>query len=469
MNEQTNCHSDLQVAEALRAIAGPVFAAIWADRAHGPTLVVHVSAGESQRQLKETILNALQNVTASKVQVRFHRPSSLLAAKSLEALVARLGGGRVAYDPTGSLVRANGLVAASRAVRGSLSERISGLYYAPLLRTFYVTLSKARVVLGEKVKLSDLAQIEHSVLGAISAAFAGSDTVCPAVRIGFGLPNTRLVPVDASSVIGWGARVAQAARQYWKPVTVAALFGFGAASVAQAQDPAVSESNLKIRGSFGEVIDDYSWNVEGAFTAPLGDRFGLQIEGGVGAQDGDSHYGAAAHLFMRDPESYLVGVFGAYGEADTFNIDATRLGGEFEFYLNDLTISGLAGYQFSSILGDKAFGGLDFKWYASDNFAITAGALGDEDQTFGRARLEWQPGFAALPGLAFNAEGTFGEDDYQSIMGGLTYYFGTPVTLKDRHRRQDPESALFGLFQATQAEKARLDAFYAQTPPPPPN
>jgi hypothetical protein len=44
-------------------------------------------------------------------------------------------------------------------------------------------------------------------------------------------------------------------------------------------------------------------------------------------------------------------------------------------------------------------------------------------------------------------------------MGGLTYYFGTPATLKDRHRRQDPESVLIYLRKSVEAEQARLAAY----------
>jgi hypothetical protein len=406
-------------------------------------------------------VSSLCGVTNAAVKVKFHSASSLLSSRSLEAFVARLGGDRVAYDPTGSMSRALGLVQASRVVRAALKERTSGLYYAPLLRTFYVTLDRSRVSQGDKVQISELAAIERAVLESLSSAFAGAGAACPSVRVGFGLPSASLVPVDAQSVVGWGQRLLLSVRRYWKPVTVAAMFGFGAVAPAAAQDPAVSEANLKVRGSFGEIIDDYTWNAEGAFTAPLGEKFGLMIEGGGGASNGNGYYGAAAHLFTRDPDSYLLGVFGAYSEGSSFDIDATRVGGEFEFYLNEITISGMAGYQFSQSLGDKTFGSFDLKWYATNNFAVTAGVSADEDRTLGRARLEWQPGFAALPGLAFHADGAFGEDDYQSIMGGLTYYFGSPVDLKDRHRRQDPDSALFGLFQSVRQEQQRLCAQYA--------
>jgi hypothetical protein len=46
-------------------------------------------------------------------------------------------------------------------------------------------------------------------------------------------------------------------------------------------------------------------------------------------------------------------------------------------------------------------------------------------------------------------------------MAGMTYYFGTDAGLKDRHRKQDPDSALFGLFQSVEAEREALAAFYA--------
>ena len=449
-----------KIVEALRLVAGPIFAAVLTESGAQALLTVHASSGPERRKLKASILDSLVGFPEYRIRVRFHKPADLLSAKSLEAFVAKLGGQQIVYDPTGALVRAKGLVDASRAVRSSLNEHINGLYYAPLLRTFYVTLKKERVVSGDKVRLSDLASIQNAVLEAISSAFITASAECPAVRVGFGLPAASLVPVDRLSIMNWSARLGLAVRRYWRPITVAALFGFGTTTAAHSQEAAVSESNLKVKGSFGEVIDDYTWTVDGAFTAPLGERFGLQVEGGAGASGGQDYYGAAAHLFARDPESYLIGVFGAYSEGSDFNVDAFRTGGEFEFYLNQLTVSGTAGYQFSQTLGDKVFGSFDLKWYVTHNVAITAGALGDEDRVFGRGKLEWQPGFAALPGLAFHADGVWGDDDYQSIMGGLTYYFGSPASLKDRHRKQDPDSALFGLFQAVQAEQEKLCALY---------
>ncbi|MEQ1755686.1 MAG: hypothetical protein ABL973_16315 [Micropepsaceae bacterium] len=448
--------TDVAIAELLRAIPGPIFAATLHPDSEQPSIQIHVARSGSTRAMTRLINSTLAPVTTARVQIKFHRPARLLRAKSLEALVATLTKGRIVYDPTNSFLGAVRLLETSQSLRALLHTRLRGVYYAPLLRTMYISLERAQVERAGKIALSTLTDIECVVAAVVQTCFADSDVSAPQIRVGFGLPETRLVPVDRLSEQGLRARTADFIRRHWKPVAIAALLGLGGSEAAVASEPAVSEPNFKARGSFGEVVDDYTWDVEGAFTVPLGESFGAVIEGGGGAQDGNGYVGAAGHIFMRDPESFMLGVFGGYSEGTEFDVDATRLGGEFEFYLNEITLSGSAGYQFSQALGDKTFGSFDIKWYVSRNFAISGGAFGDADKTFGRGRLEWQPGFAALPGLAFNINGMWGEDDYQSIMGGLTYYFGTPVDLIDRHRRQDPESALFGLLQSVQHEQAKI-------------
>lgn len=456
---------DVEIAKTLMSISGPVFAAVRKESASAE-LVVHASRSGDWARLRSEILTRLSLEGVTDVKVQFHNPSKLARAKSLQAFVSSVSDGRIVYDPTGALARGRALVETTYALRASLGSRAKSFFYAPMLRSLVVVLRKPNVKAGETLAVADMAQIEASVIQAVKNNFASLEGMAPSVRVGFSTPKALLVPVDRMSVAGLIERIAHSAKTYWKPAAVAALFGFGSVAPAAAQDPAVSEPNLKLRGSFGEVIDDYAWNVEGAFTAPLGERFGFAAEAGYAQQDDNESWSTAGHLFARDPESYLIGLFAAYAEGNEFDIDATRVGGEFELYLDNVTLSGHAGYQFSSSLGDKAVGGIDFKWYADQNFAISAGAFGDEDATYGRGRLEWQPGFAALPGLAFNVDGVIGEDDYHSVMGGLTYYFGTPVSLKDRHRRQDPESALFSILQSVRLEQERLAKQYG---PPTPN
>lgn len=204
------------VGEALRTVEGPIFAATWIERRHARQLVVHVSSVSGRRQLKSTIINVLKNIGAENAAVRFHAASALMSPRSLEGLVAKLAQGEIAYDPTQSLARAKALVTASHAVRASLSDKLRGLFYAPQLRTYYVTLEPSRVIAGDKVKVAELATIERAVVTAVTSAFGDQEP--PAVRVGFGLPATSLVAVDHQSVTGGDTGFVRFVKRYWKPL-----------------------------------------------------------------------------------------------------------------------------------------------------------------------------------------------------------------------------------------------------------
>jgi hypothetical protein len=249
---------------------------------------------------------------------------------------------------------------------------------------------------------------------------------------------------------------------------------------AFARDPAVSETNLKVTTTAGSADGESAWLGVAGLTAPLSPMWGVQGEAGVMGVDGDTSYGLAGHVFKRDPESYLAGVFLAYASEDEFSLEATRLGAEAEFYTGQVTILLKAGYQFSDIIEDTVFGEAELHWYASDNFRLAGGLSLQEDMTLGHADAEWMIGSTSLPGLALRASVTVGEDDYDSVMGGITWYFGSDASLKDRHRRQDPDSALFNLFHAVQDARVGLcepveqnmmksgPSLDCNAPPPPP-
>jgi hypothetical protein len=445
--------------ERLRSIAAPIFAAVERDAATGRVWTVHAASVPRRSEVKKQILAVLAGRSTAKIKIRFHKAAELLAPRSLERLVKRFGDGQIFYDPTGSIERARAMVAAGRAIREALGPKASGIYYAPRLRTMFVALSARQIAAGDKFKVGALAEVERALLVAVKDAFRTSMADCPALRVGFGLPSTELVAIDQRSVASFGTRVVRAVRRYWKPIAVATLFGFGA-STASARDPAVSQTNLKITGTGGESNSDSAWFVNAALTAPIGRSWGFQLEGAGSGSSNDTTYGAGAHLFTRDPESYLLGLFAAYASEDKFDLDATRLGAEAELYLNQVSILVDAGYQFSDNVGDTAFGDIELRWYVTDNFMLSGGGSFDENNSIARGSVEWQPGFSALPGLAFRVDGAVGDDDYDSIMGGITYYFGADASLKDRHRRQDPGSALLGLLTSVQQEQQKLCAQY---------
>lgn len=246
-------------------------------------------------------------------------------------------------------------------------------------------------------------------------------------------------------------------RRTMKPLAVATLLGLVSAA-AVAADPAVNQTNLKFTGLGGEVAGESAWSGVASLTSPIGQEWGLQIEGGVGGAESDTMVGAALHLFSRDPDSYLVGLFAAHTTESDLDIDVTKVGAEAEIYLQQITVLAKAGYQFSEDVSDTAFASVDVRWYATDNFTITAGSDVTRHNTIGRLEIEYQPDIANMPGLALNVRGAIGDNDYDSVMAGVTYYFGTDASLKDRHRKQDPDSALFSLFQSVQAERDALVA-----------
>jgi hypothetical protein len=222
----------------------------------------------------------------------------------------------------------------------------------------------------------------------------------------------------------------------------------------------VSEPNLKVVAQAGENSSESAWVIGGGLTLPVGQQWGLQIEGGAAGIGDDTIYGTAAHLFTRDPDAYLLGLYAAYASEENFGMEATRVGAEAEIYLNQISILAKAGYQFSDTVTEGFVGDIELKWYLSDNFAVSAGAGIDEASTLAHGSIEWQPGFSALPGLAFRVDGSLGEDDYHSILGGISYYFGTDASLKNRHRRQDPELELIKLFKNIEIEREKLCTQY---------
>lgn len=255
-------------------------------------------------------------------------------------------------------------------------------------------------------------------------------------------------------------RLSSFVRPFW--VHAAAVVAIGcAATPALADGPAVSATNLKVTAAGGSVTDEGAWEGVAALTAPLSQTWGFQGEAGFFGVDDDSAWGLAGHAFKRDPDSYLVGLFAAYAHEDDFDFEVSRIGAEAEFYLDQVTLLVHGGYQFADLIDDSAFGGAEVRWYATDNFALGAGVNFADDSAVGLAHAEWLLGGTALPGLALRIEGAVGDDDFDSVMGGLTYYFGPDASLKDRHRRQDPDSALFNLFQAIEQERAG-----ACVPPP---
>jgi hypothetical protein len=271
-----------------------------------------------------------------------------------------------------------------------------------------------------------------------------------------------LVPVDRASVVRVGSIFASLRKTAWISA-LAGLFGFGT-SAAMAEGPAVDEPNLKVMGFGASTDGEGSAGAAAAFTAPLGEQFGVWVEGGFNAGDQDTTWGLGTQLFWRDPDSALIGVNAYWAETDidtpigSVTLDGGRVGAFAELYFDQLTLLAAAGAQFGDL--ESGYGSLDLRWYLTDNFYASIGGEVLENNSTGRMQIEFQPAFDSLPGLSLFARGVIGEDDYDAVYGGIIYYFGRPHTLKDFHRRSDPDFMLLALFDQLEAEKQRLGYGY---------
>lgn len=222
---------------------------------------------------------------------------------------------------------------------------------------------------------------------------------------------------------------------------------------------AVSGINGKLDAAAGYLEDDdeNGGRFQGVATLsmPVGCLLGAQIDLGGGDLDGDGYFSAQGHLFIRDPSSYLVGIQAQY--VNLSGDDIFRVGPEFELYLDNITFSGVASFETSNhdLSDDDFVGGLQAAFYATENFALTAGYRHFLDTDAGAIGFEYQP--ESLP-VSFYADAMAGTDDYLSIVGGVRFYFGgEEKSLIRRHREDDPWNLMLWLRQAAEAAAAACD------------
>jgi hypothetical protein len=178
----------------------------------------------------------------------------------------------------------------------------------------------------------------------------------------------------------------------------------------------------------------------------LGDRFGAQLDVGLAT---DQYYGAALHLFARDPSMGLVGIVGS--AESQYGVTMNRIGAEVEYYLNDnFTISARAGYQ-GGTSPNGAFGRLDVKFYPDPNLALTGGVEAQPTFALARAGFEWRPAIDGLAGMSVSADGSMTSTGDYRAMFGLHFQIGGSETLLDRDRKSDPTSAIFNKIDVSSA------------------
>ena len=192
----------------------------------------------------------------------------------------------------------------------------------------------------------------------------------------------------------------------------------------------------------------------GSISAPLGQSFGVQFDGGLGrltTSGGSANAaGIGSHLFWRNPDAGLIGAYGHYvrlSDSGT-SLSTVRLGAEAEAYLDKISLEGFAGADITRFSGfRKTTTSLDFTaaYYFTDNFRVQAGVLHSFNKTLGKVGMEAMLPFAAN-NVALYADGAFGSNNTK-ISTGVRIYFGeSGKSLKARHREDDPKARLFDLY-----------------------
>lgn len=225
--------------------------------------------------------------------------------------------------------------------------------------------------------------------------------------------------------------------------------------IAAAQDAAVSNVNGKLSFGYTAGEGDTMEGVfsEGALSFPIARRVGGQIDlrlddqsaNGVAGSIGGT-FGYGAHLFLRDPQTYLLGLYGHVLETDTplGSRTSTRYGVEGEFYLQNVTLSFFAGEDVIEGAGtaksyDAFEGAVDY--YFTDNTmgsAVINDYFGDTGGGIGVTHLITQ---GSTPfGLFGMVEQSSGDT---AVTLGATVYFGNAgKTLKEIHRTSDPRTRM---------------------------
>jgi hypothetical protein len=197
----------------------------------------------------------------------------------------------------------------------------------------------------------------------------------------------------------------------------------------------------------------------GTVTVPIGHQFGAQIDLGSGAFGNRANGSAAGHLFWRDPDKGLIGVYAS-------GIYSTRAGGstmwntagEFEKFIGNWTGKALVGVQgfgfntaYTPFFGesynlsqpDRFFDKVSISYYPIDDLALTIGHIYSKNTNGINGEIEYiMPQFRGgevAPAVYVTA--TYGWNNSSNIMAGLKVYFGNhDKSLIRRHREDDPQN-----------------------------
>jgi len=206
--------------------------------------------------------------------------------------------------------------------------------------------------------------------------------------------------------------------------------------------------NGKLDFHYGSVNDTYTRGVGGAISLPVGQRYGVQLDGLYARAAESDIYGYGAHFFTRRPSKGLFGL--ASGGLTSTDFTDFVVGLEGEYYLDKITLGAFVGYNnydthsATPLMGGRLANEQNFvaaRLYAAiypvDDLVIRLGYENRYARNFYTAHIEYQ---TPVSGLALYVDGILGDNNFYTLVGGVRYYFGTKKSLKARHRQDDPQS-----------------------------
>ena len=219
------------------------------------------------------------------------------------------------------------------------------------------------------------------------------------------------------------------------------------ASVAEPVDadrPAVDGVNAKFSVGHSLGGAEIYWG-GGSVAVPLSHRFGFQLDGVAAEADagmfGDlSIYGAAVHLFWRDPSRALVGFYGSTIHIAEFGgLDLHVAALESEHYWDRVTLESLVGLSYGDIVDPELYSMSTLAYYPTDNLRLHARhtyVYGSNNFTLGG---EWALNTNSATTASLFANGTASDGGETTAMAGLRLYLGQrEKSLIRRHREDDP-------------------------------
>jgi hypothetical protein len=236
--------------------------------------------------------------------------------------------------------------------------------------------------------------------------------------------------------------------------------------------PAVDGINGKLYDFGGSLADHGIYGSRGAISFPLGGPWGLQIDGTAGSYGQDFFGSIAGHLFWRNSQQGLLGIYADYTYLDEFGgAHVTHIAGEGEYYWQRWTLQGIVGVEFGNNatqttitkstkpppnfftpgvvttntftegydVRTRFFDQINLKYYLTDNWDAYVGHryLGGKNALALGSEYAWSLGNGVMAS-AF-VEGRVGESDFHGIWGGLRLHFSAnDKTLFALHRQADP-------------------------------